>query len=183
MNKPITKNPEPPDELLECFDNDGKIIQTRTRNELHIKPYSIWHGVSCIWIINRKKEILCSKRSETLSGNPGKWQTYFGGHVKSGSSFLKTAQDELFEEVGLKLPLSDFKLVIRGKREDVMHIYEMYEVLFDRELSDLNFMDGEITEVKWFSFDSYQESKTLHADNWCNSMNQEQYNIICNLNL
>lgn len=151
-------NIEPSDELLECFDNNGQ-----------------WHGVASVWLLNSKGEILCSKRSNALSGNPGKWQTYFGGHVKADNNFLQTAQRELQEEVGLNLPTDNFKLVDSGKRQDVMHIYEMYAVLFDDDLSKLNFTDGEVVEVKWLTFDDCLSDKNLTPDKWCNSISEAQY--------
>ena len=73
------------DELLECFDLQGNPIERKSRQEIHTKPYIIWHGVSNIWVLNNLGSTLCSKRAETVSGNPGKWQTYFGGHAKAGS--------------------------------------------------------------------------------------------------
>src|SRR3989339_1339233 len=89
------------DEQLECFDENENIIKPQTRRRVHTKPPRVWHGVTIIWIFTKKHQILCSKRSNLVEGNPGKWQTYFGGHVKSGVSFLQTAQIELKEEIGL----------------------------------------------------------------------------------
>ncbi len=172
-----TSNIEPSDELLECFDDNSDAIQPKNRQEIHVTPLSIWHGVASVWLLNSKGEnskgeILCSKRSDTLSGNPGKWQTYFGGHVKSGDDFLQTAQRELQEEVGLSLPTDNFKLVDSGKRQDVMHIYEMYAVLFNDDLSKLNFTDGEVVEIKWLTFDDYLSDKNLNPDKGCNSISE-----------
>ncbi len=171
----IISNIEPSDELLECFDDNGNAIQPKNRQEIHIVPPSVWHGVASVWLFNSKGEILCSKRSDTLSGNPGKWQTYFGGHVKAGDNFLQTAQRELQEEVGLNLPSDNFKLVDSGKRQDVMHIYEMHVVLFDNDLSKLNFTDGEVVETKWLTLDNYLSDKNLTPNKWCNNISEVQY--------
>ena len=164
------------DELLECFDNNGKTISPETRQNVHGLPLSIWHGVASVWLINSKGDILCSKRSELLSGNPGKWQTYFGGHIKVGSNFLKTAQEELEEEIGLTLHPESLILVESGKREDVMHLYHLYAVLFNGKPSTLNFSDGEIVEAKWYSFHEYEQQKNTNPTQWCNSIKLDQYN-------
>ena len=79
------------DELLLCFDNLGNPINPQIRSVVHTKPYRIWHGVTAIWVFNSKKEILCTKRSKMNEGNPGKWQTYVGGHVKSDQTFIDAA--------------------------------------------------------------------------------------------
>lgn len=160
-------------ELLECFDQHGNIIAPKTRKELHTKPYHTWHGVTVVWLMNNNGQILCTRRSEKNEGNPGKWQTYLGGHVKADQSFLESATAELFEEIGLQLPQAEFKLVASGKRADFMHMYKMYAVLFQGELSSLNFTDGEIAEAKWFAFNEYQKDKADNPDNWCNSMSPE----------
>lgn len=162
-------------ELLECFDNNGKTIQSKSRDEVHAKPYTIWHGVASVWLLNNKGEILCFMRADWIDGNPNKWQTYIGGHVKAGSDFLKTALIEVAEEIGLKAREEDFKLVDLGKREDVMHFYKMYAILFNDDLSKLHFTDGEVAGVKWFSFEDYEKEKEKNPDQWCNSMKIDQY--------
>ena len=162
-------------EFLKCFDDQGNVIEPQPRNVVHTKPYSIWHGIVDIWLLNDKGEILCTKRSEKLEGNPGKWETYLGGHVRSEHDFLETAQREISEEVGLYLNTDDFKLVTSGKREDFMHVYERYAVLFNGDTTSLNFADEEITEARWFSFDEYISNKKDHTDNWCNSITDDLY--------
>lgn len=186
MDKPKQQkiSPSSDAELLECFDDQGNSIEPKPRGELHAKPYTTWHAVTNVWILDGQGRILCSRRSEHVSGNPGKWQTYFGGHVKADSSFVKTAQAELAEEIGLTVSEEQLKLVDSGKREDVMHMYENYAFLFGGNVSELNFSDGEVAEVKWFSFEDYQASKNDHPDDWCNSMNASQYaKILVALNI
>lgn len=164
-----------PNELLECFDENKNTIQPKTRQEVHVKPYTIWHGVTIIWLFNNRGEILCSKRSNYVEGNPHKWQTYFGGHVKADNDFLETTQIELREEIGLTVSREKIMLVDSGKQKDVMHIYKMYAILFDGDLSDLNFADGEVAEAKWFSFEDYEKEKNKNPDQWCNSIKLDQY--------
>lgn len=165
----------PENELLECFNEEGNVVVPKTRKELHTKPYHTWHGVTAVWFINSTGQILCTKRSRKNEGNPGKWQTYLGGHVKAGQDFLESARAEVTEEIGLQLPQTEFKLVASGKQEDVMHVYKMYAVLFQDESSSINFTDGEIAEAKWFTFDEHQKDKASNPDNWCNSITPEWY--------
>lgn len=168
----------PTDELLECFDDAGKVIAPQLRSVAHTKPYSIWHGVCNIWIVNTKGELLCSKRADFVSGNPGKWQTYFGGHVKAGSSFLDTAITELTEEVGLAASADDLKLLEAGKSLEYRHIFHNFVYLFEGALQSLKFQDGEVAEVKWYSLEQYQEAKLANPDAWCNGTRPEQYEAV-----
>lgn len=168
------QNPEPNHEMLECFNEQGNTIEPYTRKEVHTEPLRYWHGVVNIWLVNQKLQLLCSKRSETLSGNPGKWQTYFGGHVKAGITFKQAAVLELDEEVGLQIKDSRLCLIEKGAQAPSRHFYESYAYLFEDNIIDLKFNDGEITEVKWIDMKKYWELKQLCPDSWCNSCDPEK---------
>lgn len=167
------QNPEPNDEMLECFDELGNIVKPRTRKEAHTEPLQYWHGVVNVWLVNSELQLLCSKRSKTLSGNPGKWQTYFGGHVKSGTTFKQAVGSELDEEVGLQVQDSKLCFINKGKNEPSKHFYESYSYLFEGDIEDLIFNDGEITEVKWIDMKEYWKEKQSYPENWCNSCSLE----------
>lgn len=162
-------------ERLLCFDERGNPIAPQPRSVVHKKPFRIWHGITNVGIFNSKCEILCTHRSPYVSGNPGKWQAYVGGHVKADATFFKTVRAELAEEIGLKLSSEDIKLIEEGRREDTMHIYETYAVYFDEDLSKLNFTDTEVSEARWYSFEAYLQAKEKNSDNWCNEMKSELY--------
>ena len=136
------KNPEPSDELLECFDEQGHIIDSHSREEIHIEPVKFWHGVVNVWLVNPQLQLLCSKRSGTLNGNPGKWQTYFGGHLKAGDTFKKTVSSELDEEVGIQIQDSKLILIFKGKHEQARHFLKVMLIC----LMDVLKICGSMTE-------------------------------------
>jgi len=160
-------------ELLSCFDDDGNPISPKTRKKLHTEPYNTWHAVVNVWVLNKDELVLCSKRSDTVSGNPGKWQTYFGGHVKAGHSFSDTIIAELNEEIGLSVELEKLHLIDKGKDQSVKHFYESYAYLFSGKLENLKFNDGEVSEVKWMTIEDYWNDKQNHPEKWCNNLNPE----------
>ena len=170
--------PEPPDEMLTCFDEQGNLIEPHTRKDIHEKPLRFWHGVVNIWMVNKRGELLCTKRSENLGGNPGKWQTYLGGHVKEGKSFKEAAVMELDEEVGLEINPDKLFLVEKGKKDEPKHFFESYAYRFDGHLNELKFNDGEIVEAKWLSMDEYNQDKETYPERWCNSCSLESQEII-----
>ncbi|MGB5050099.1 MAG: NUDIX hydrolase [Caldilineaceae bacterium] len=165
-------------ELLACFDKDGHDIEPRKRSELHAKPYVIWHGVADIWIVNEKGEILCSRRSLGVHGNPGKWQTFFGGHVRAGDAFLDTALRELEEEVGIIAHSEKLLLVELGTFEEHKHFYQKFVYFFDVQKERWNFQDGEVINAQWFSFQDYWQDRISNSEKWCNGMNEEQYKAV-----
>lgn len=162
-------------ELLLCFDEHNNIAPPQPRSIAHREPCKIWHAVVNIWVLNSKADILCTHRASHVSGNPGKWQTYLGGHVRSDSNFIETAIWELIEEIGLRVGKDDLKLIEKGRREDVKHVFESYAIFFDRDLSKLNFFDGEIDKTRWLSYQKYQKLRKEKPDDWCNGMNRDQY--------
>lgn len=166
-------------ELLLCFDDNGEVIPPVVRGVVHQKPYKIWHAIVNIWIINSLGQILCTRRSPSVSGNPNKWQTYVGGHVRSDSDFAETARRELAEEVGLEAGANNLKLIERNRREDFMHVFESYALLDDDAAASVHFDDGEVSEARWFDFEEYQKSKAENSDLWCNNLSPELYKKIC----
>ncbi len=167
-----------PEEHLVCFDDSGNPATSQIRSVVHNKPLQVWHGITNIWIMNSRREILCTHRSTLVSGNPGKWQTYVGGHMRSGCNFIQTAVRELSEELGLSIPEKNFTVFEEGSRDDTKHVYKNYIVLLDMSPSSLDFTDGEMADARWFSFEGYQKSREKDPDNWCNSTSYEQYDKI-----
>lgn len=165
-------------ELLLCFDDNGEVIPPVVRGVVHQKPYKIWHAIVNIWIVNSLGQILCTRRSSSVSGNPNKWQTYVGGHVRSDSSFAETARRELAEEVGLEAGDGNLRLIEKNRREDFMHVFESYALLDDAAAKKIHFDDGEISEARWFYFNEYQQSKAENPDAWCNNLSNELYEKI-----
>lgn len=168
----------PTEELLQCFDNQGDPTEARPKSEVKKQPHRWWHATASTWLVNDRCQIMCSKRAESNLGNPGKWQTYFGGHVSAGQSFLEAAQRELREETGIDKPIIDFFLVQERRSEEIKMILLNFAVRFNGEASDLSFQDGEITEAKWMDMEDYWREKEKKPDSWCNRCTPAQQEII-----
>lgn len=168
------------EELLQVYDAEGNVIEPLPRSVVHEKPVKHWHGVVNVWLVNKSGDLMASLRSKTVDGNPGKWQTYFGGHVPAGMTHLEAAAKELNEEVGLNIDLVRINLIDKGKfeNEDHLHFYESYAYLFDGQPEDLNFKDGEIVEAKWMSMNEYEQARTEQPEQWCNACNEKNQELI-----
>ncbi len=166
-------NPEPPDEMLQIFDEEGNRTDALPRAIANAEPRKHWCGVVNVWLVNAQGEVLCSKRADTLSGNPGKWQTYFGGHVKAGQSFVDAAISEMDEEVGVQIDPKKLFLVSKAARPQYLRHFESYAYPFDGEISALTFNDGEIVDSKWMSIPKYLKDRETNPDHWCNGISEE----------
>lgn len=169
----MSQTPLTSEEILQVFDASGNPTHGLPRSVVKTKPYQHWCGVVTIWLINSRGELICSKRSELLKGNPGKWQTCFGGHLKCDQSFEGAVQAELEEEAGLIIDPSKLSFVL--EMSDANHWYhaKSYIYPFEGELSDLKFNDGEITEVRAFSLDEYTQESEKYPEHWCHSLNSQ----------
>jgi 8-oxo-dGTP pyrophosphatase MutT (NUDIX family) len=163
------------DELLECFDEDGSRAHPRYRSEVCTDGRRRWHGVSDVWLVNRDGMFLCTQRSPAVSRNANKWQTFAGGHVKAGLTFIEAAIKELYEELGVKIKPEELFLIEKGRYEPSMHVYEKFAYLFDGGLKDLKFLDGETIDAKWYNYDVYVKSRDKNPDKWCNGLTDDRY--------
>lgn len=165
---------EQPDELLQCYDEEGNPTEAMPRAVVKEKPFRYWYAVTKIWLVNNMGEILCTKRSERLSANPGKWQTYVGGHVSAGDTFLQCALKELAEEVGVLTNEESLSLVDEGRNPENRNFYAYYAMRFNGDIADLRFTDDEVSEAKWMSIDEYRADEAAHPEQWCCGITPER---------
>lgn len=161
-------------ELLQCFDEYRNPTDVRPRVEVKMKPHCYWYGVTKIWIVNDKNEILCTKRSDFVVAHPGKWQSYVGGHVSAGDTLLSCAVKEIGEEVGILAQESDLTLLDEGRNDENKNFYAFYAMRCDRNIADLQFVDRETAEAKWMSLEKYFAEIAAHPDDWCNGITPER---------
>jgi isopentenyldiphosphate isomerase len=88
-------------ELLEIVDENGAVIGTAKRSDLHGNP-SLIHRVIHILVFDKKGRLLLQKRSLQKDIAPGKWDTSVGGHVNPGEDILSAANREMEEELGVE---------------------------------------------------------------------------------
>lgn len=92
-------------ELFVVVDKNDKIIGYKTRKECHSDKSLIHRAVSVV-IFNKKGDVALQKRSQTKDLYPGYHTVSASGHVDKGESYEETAKREMFEEIGVKLPIT-----------------------------------------------------------------------------
>ena len=157
-------------ELLDVLDENGNYTgQIEERKVIHEK--GLWHIHVGVWIMNKKGELLFQQRSMQKKVNPGKW-TRTGGHVDSGETPLDAVQRETYEEIGVKIPLQDFRLLDISKEETYIpdtkilnrhHIYS-YFAYVDYKLEDYTMQPDEVSDLKYITIEEMEEAYK-HKDN------------------
>lgn len=158
-------------EMFDIYDeNNNPTGITKPRDQVH-KELKDWHRATHIWIINDQKQVLCQQRSMSKDSNPGKWQSFFGGHLKAGETYEQNALNELGEELGLDINKDDLKPVHILKSDKAKHFGQVYAYRWNGEVSDVKFNDGEVEQVKWMTFEEIQEM--MDNEKFCNIIDKK----------
>ena len=151
-------------ELLDVLDENGNYTgKSEERQVVHND--GLWHIHVGVWIMNKKGELLFQKRSMKKKVNPGKW-TRTGGHVDSGETPLKAIQRETYEEIGVEIPIDDFKLLSIKKEEVYLKDYKVinrhfiysYFALVDYKIEDYSMQEEEISDLKYTTIEEMEEA-------------------------
>ena len=132
------------EELLNIFDENNQSLGfTKPRKEVH-QTLQYWHRAVHLWIINSDKKILCHQRSKTVDADPGKWQSFFGGHLQAGQDYITSATQELKEELGLDVKPDQLVPIHIRKSQRAKHNSQVYVLRWDGDINDLQIDKNEI---------------------------------------
>lgn len=130
------------DETFPLVDEEGRVIGSALRSEVHGNP-SLLHPVVHCLVTDFDGRILLQLRSRDKDIQPGKWDTSVGGHVALGESIQEAVRRELREEIGLDARQTDLRFLYRYvMRSDVeselVHTYAcLSEGPFERQESEI----------------------------------------------
>lgn len=164
------------EEFFDIVDEDNKPLGfKKTRREVH-ETMQYWHRATHIWIVSKNGKVLCQQRSLSKDVNPGKWQSFFGGHLKAGQTYADNAVEELSEELGLPVQPRELTVVHILKSDKAKHFGQVFVLEWSGDIKSLRFKDNEVMSVKWMTL---EEIKTLMKEGgFCNSVDPEVENLI-----
>jgi len=113
------------DEMLIEVTRDDKVIGPVSRYECHKEIRKPWHRSTHIYLFRPNGDLFLSQRSLTKDTAPGEWSVSAGGHVDWGETYKECAENELYEELKLKLNLEfiDKLTVDYGSEREIIQIY------------------------------------------------------------
>ncbi len=152
------------EELLEVVNENGEIIRTLPRSEIHGNP-SLIHRVVHVLVFNKKGEILLQKRSMHKDVAPGKWDTSVGGHVHYGETLDVAVKREMEEELGITICKPEFLYTYVHSNPYETELVYTYSCVYNGNIS---FQQEEIDEVRLWSLEEIRQNigKGIFSDNF-----------------
>ncbi len=152
---------------MEHFDildeNGNRTGETATYGEVHTK--GLIHRSVHVWIINSKGQILIQKRGKNMGAFPGYWDISSSGHVSSGEDSLKSAQRETREELGIDIPIEEFKYLFTLREKIILNngefinneFQDVYLVKKDLNISELKIQGEELDMIKFVDHTDFEK--------------------------
>ena len=151
-----------PTTYLDVLNSDGISKGTKaTYGTVHRQ--GLWHRSVRVWLLNDKEEFLIQRRSPTIHLMPNRLECTAAGHVDSGMTSLKTAEEELREETGISLEPNVFEYV--GTLKESAYIGEqkvqnneftdIYLVHMNISEKDVHVSTREISSLTWYPAREY----------------------------
>lgn len=135
-------------ELVTLVDEGDNVIGKKDRET--VSDNDRWR-VSQIWVTDTKGRILIAKRVKDKKIQPGRWEPGASGTVTYPNSYEKTAQIELYEELGIKRKNLTLEKVIFWKSTLGSRACGLFRAVVDLELETIKVQAEEISEVKWMA--------------------------------
>jgi isopentenyldiphosphate isomerase len=152
------------EEILEVVTENGEVIRTLLRSEIHGNP-SLIHRVVHVLVFNKKGGLLLQKRSMNKDVAPGKWDTSVGGHVNPGETLDQAVQREMEEELGISSCNLKFLYSYMHSNPYETELVYTYSCVYNGEIF---FNRDEIDEVKSWSMEEIKKNigKKIFSDNF-----------------
>ena len=139
-------------EIIDIFDENGKKIGTKEKDQAH-KDHN-WHNVCHVWIFSKDK-ILIQHRSKNKKSFPNIWDISVAGHFHTGETPIDACRREMMEEIGVSflgdnVPYKKFKV---GSPNGYIVNEFQYVLVVEKEI-DINTLKldpQEVDDVKWVS--------------------------------
>lgn len=133
-------------ELWDLYDKDRNPLHRTHQRGLPLAPGE-YHMAVIVVIVNRKGEVLLTRRAKEKDLCPGWWENT-GGSVLAGETSLEAITRELREETGLAARPEEFTLLLREDCRTDAH-FDIYALTWEGAPEDIRFQAGETDAARW----------------------------------
>jgi len=96
------------EEIFDVVNERDEVIDRKPRSEVH--RLGLLHRAVHVLVFNSLGQVFLQKRSMTKDKSPGLWDSSASGHLDCGEAYDACAVRELWEEIGLQLPVCPERL-------------------------------------------------------------------------
>jgi isopentenyldiphosphate isomerase len=114
-----------------------------------------YHLAVHICIFNNKNEMLIQKRQSTKEDWANMWDLSAAGSAIAGDTSSQAAEREVFEELGLKIDLSNTRPFFTVNFPEGFDDY--YLIRQEVDIAEIKLQEEEVQEVKWASKEEVME--------------------------
>ena len=145
-------------EKLDVYDENNNFLEySLDREEIHNK--NLFHRHVSAWIMNLEGKVLMQQRAFSKKKNPGRWSKT-GGHVDAGETPNEGIKRELFEEIGLEIPLENIKYyeIFKSKSKENYFSYG-YIFITNWKEDEFKLQKEEVERVKYYTIEELEKIK------------------------
>lgn len=133
-------------ELWDLYDKDRNPLHRTHQRGLPLAPGE-YHMAVIVVIVNRKGEVLLTRRAKEKDLCPGWWENT-GGSVLAGETSLEAILRELREETGIRARPEELTLLLQENCRTDTH-FDIYALTWEGEAADIRFQPGETDAARW----------------------------------
>ena len=130
----------------------------------------LWKRTVSCWIMNEKGEVLLQKRTANKKLNPNKWAKT-GGQIDSGETPEEAIIREVEEEIGIRIPKEQIKVVdiFKKNNKNPQFAYQFVFVV-NYKIEEYKLQKEEVSEVKYTTIEDIEMAKKNNDANYtfCN---------------
>ena len=133
-------------ELWDVYTKDREKTGRFHQRGIEMEPGE-YHLAVHVCILNSRNQLLIQQRQPFKKGWSNMWDLSVGGSAVAGDTSAMAAEREIFEELGLKVDLSNTRPFFTMNFSDGFDDY--YIIRMDVELSELTLQEEEVQKVRW----------------------------------
>lgn len=133
-------------EMWDIYDINRQITGTKHTRGIPLTSDE-YHLVIHACIFNSKNEMLIQQRQPFKHGWPNMWDISVGGSAIAGETSAQAAEREIYEELGIKVDLSNVRPLYTINFKDGFDDY--YIIRKDIAISELKYQQEEVARAKW----------------------------------
>lgn len=154
------------EEQVVLVDEQDRELGLMGKTEAHEK--GLLHRAISVIIFNSKGEMLLQQRAFTKYHWAGIWSNTCCSHPRAGETFEAAASRRLFEELGIRTPLTkEFHFTYMAKDEKSGLTEHEYDWVFTGTFDgSFEFNRDEINDIKWVSKEELSADMTANPDKY-----------------